>query len=383
VPSRDFLRQLPGAESHFSRRIGFFNAIHLDLWLLLLLVALMAFGLFILYSGSGQNPETVERQALHFLVATFLMALLAQVDPTVLRRWTPWIYLLGLVGLVAVLVMGSDAKGAQRWLQIPGLGIRIQPSEFMKVAVPMMVARYLSDRILPPRFLHIVVVALIVLLPAALIVKQPDLGTALLVSAAGVFVLLFSGLSWAWIGSCAAVVVMLAPALWYFVMHDYQKQRVLTLLDPTQDPLGTGWNIIQSKTAIGSGGLYGKGWLDGTQSQLDFLPESHTDFIIAVLAEELGFLGVVALLVLYLLIVYRGLVMAAQAPDTFSRVLGAALVMTFFIYVFVNMGMVSGILPIVGVPLPLISYGGTSVLTLMVSFGMLMSIHTHEKMLAR
>jgi rod shape determining protein RodA len=383
MPSRDFIRQLPGAESHFSRRTGLFNAIHLDFWLLVMLLALMGFGLFILYSGSGQNPDSIERQGLHFLVATALMVLLAQFDPVVIRRWVPWLYGVGLLGLVAVLTVGADAKGAQRWLQIPGLGFRVQPSEFMKLAVPMMVAHYLSDRVLPPRFVNIVVVLVIILLPAALIVKQPDLGTALLVSAAGLFVLWFSGLSWRWIGSCAACVISLTPALWFFVMHDYQKQRVLTLLNPEQDPLGSGWNIIQSKTAIGSGGVYGKGWLDGTQSQLDFLPESHTDFIIAVLAEELGYLGVLAVLVLYLAIVYRGLFMAAQAQDTFSRILGAAIVMTFFIYVFVNMGMVSGILPIVGVPLPLISYGGTSVLTLMVSFGLLMSIHTHRKMLSR
>lgn len=383
MPSHDFIRQLPGAESHFSRRSGFFHLIHLDFWLFMLLLMLMGFGLFTLFSGSGRNIDLVERQALHFLVGSILMTMVAQVEPTQIKRWTPWIYIAGLMGLLAVLLIGSDAKGAQRWVQIPGTGVRVQPSEFMKLAVPMMVARYLSDRVLPPRLTDILMVLGIILVPAALIIKQPDLGTALLVSAAGIFVLFFSGLSWRWIGSFIGGVAGLAPVMWYFVMHDYQKQRVLTLLDPEQDPLGTGWNIIQSKTAIGSGGFYGKGWLEGTQSQLDFLPESHTDFIIAVLSEELGYLGVMAILTLYLAIIYRGLYMSGQAQDTFSRVLSAGLIMTFFIYVFVNMGMVSGILPIVGVPLPLVSYGGTSVLTLMTAFGLMMSIHTHRKMLSR
>lgn len=383
MPASDFVRQLPGAETHFSRRTSFFRAIHLDPWLLLLLVILAVSGLFVLYSGSGQDLGDVERQGLHFLAGFGLMTLLAQIDPVVIRRWSPWLYTVGLLSLLAVLLFGSEAKGAQRWLQIPGVGVRVQPSEFMKLATPMMVAWYLADRPLPPRLFDIVGVLLIVLVPAALIIKQPDLGTAILVAVAGIFALLFSGLAWRWIAGFAGGVAVLAPVMWFFVMHDYQKRRVLTLLDPESDPLGAGWNIIQSKTAIGSGGAAGKGWLEGTQSQLDFLPESHTDFIIAVLAEEIGFIGVVGILSLYVAIVLRGLVMAAQAQTTYARLLAGALIMTFFVYVFVNMGMVSGILPIVGVPLPLVSYGGTSVLTLMVSFGLLMSIHTHRKMLSR
>ncbi|OZG71950.1 rod shape-determining protein RodA [Hahella sp. CCB-MM4] len=379
----DFLRQLPGAESHFSRRPGLSDIIHIDLPLLGLLLLLIGSGLFVLYSGSGQNLADVKKQGIHFIVALTLMATVAQVDPAVLRRWAPWVFMLGLIGLVAVLLAGADAKGAQRWLKIPGVGVRIQPSEFMKIAVPMMVSWYLADRTLPPSFKHIVGTLIIVAIPAALIIIQPDLGTSILIAASGIFVLLFAGLGLRWIVGFLGAVAALAPIMWFFGMKEYQKQRVLTMLDPEQDPLGAGWNIIQSKTAIGSGGLEGKGWLSGTQSQLDFLPESHTDFIIAVFAEEFGFIGVTVLLTLYLLIILRGLQIAMNGQDTFSRLLAGSLTMTFFVYVFVNMGMVSGILPVVGVPLPLVSYGGTSVLTLMVSFGVLMSIQTHKKMLPR
>jgi len=379
----DFIRQLPGAESHFSRRPGLFDSNHVDLPLLGLLLLLIGVGLFVLYSGSGQNIADVKKQGLHFVVALALMVLIAQIDPVVLRRWAPWVFILGLIGLFAVLLMGADAKGAQRWLQIPGIGIRIQPSEFMKIAVPMMVAWYLSDRGLPPSFKHIMGAMTIIATPAALIVIQPDLGTSILIAASGIFVLFFAGLGLRWILGFAIAVAALAPVMWFFGMQDYQKQRVLTMFNPEQDPLGSGWNIIQSKTAIGSGGYSGKGWLEGTQSQLDFLPESHTDFIIAVFAEEFGFIGVTVLLSLYTLIIMRGLYIAVRGQDTFSRLLAGSLTMTFFVYVFVNMGMVSGILPVVGVPLPLVSYGGTSVLTLMASFGILMSIHTHRKMLPR
>src|SRR5690606_1801055 len=277
-----------------------------------------------------------------------------------------------------VLAVGIGAKGAQRWLQLPGLP-RFQPSEFMKLAVPMTLAWYLSARTLPPRTSHMMVAVVILALPFVLVLKQPDLGTALLIAAAGLIVLFLAGLSWKWIAGVVAAVGIAVPIMWHFVMHTYQKQRVLTFLDPEKDPLGTGWNIIQSKTAIGSGGLYGKGWLEGTQSHLDFLPESHTDFIIAVLAEEFGFWGVCVLLALYVLVIARCLFIAARAQDTYSRLMAGCIGVTFFVYVFVNIGMVSGILPVVGVPLPLISYGGTSVLTLMASFGMLMSIQTHKK----
>ncbi|MDG9670736.1 rod shape-determining protein RodA [Hahella sp. CR1] len=383
MKSSDFVRQLPGGEAHFSRPRTLASILHIDVPLFTLLLTLVLGGLFVLYSGSEKSMSDVARQGIHFAVASSLMLILARFDPQVFRRWAPWVFFIGLAGLVAVLVFGSDAKGAQRWLKIPGVGVRVQPSEFMKLAVPMMVAWYLSDRILPPSFKHIIGALIIIFVPAALIAKQPDLGTAILIAASGVFVLLFAGLGLRWILGCLAGVAALAPAMWFFVMHDYQKQRVLTFLDPESDPLRTGWNIIQSKTAIGSGGFGGKGWLEGTQSHLDFLPESHTDFIIAVLAEEFGYIGVACILTLYMMIIGRGLYIAANGQDTFSRLLAGSLIMTFFVYVFVNMGMVSGILPVVGVPLPLVSYGGTSVLTLMASFGILMSIHTHKKMLSR
>lgn len=382
MKTTDFVRQLPGADRHLGRPQSLSQRLHLDIPLLVLLVILAGVGLFVLYSGSGANLEDVKRQSMRFLLAFTLMFLVAQIRPDTLRRWAPWVYLAGIGALLAVLLVGIDAKGAQRWLQLPGLP-RFQPSEFMKLVVPLTVAWYLSARILPPRFPQIMGAVVILGLPFALVILQPDLGTAILIAAAGLVVLFMAGLGWKWIGGVIGAVAVAAPVMWFFVMHSYQKQRVLTFLDPEKDPLGTGWNIIQSKTAIGSGGLTGKGWLAGTQSHLDFLPESHTDFIIAVLAEEFGFVGVCALLGLYLLIIARCFIIAARAQDTFSRLMGGCLAVTFFVYVFVNIGMVSGILPVVGVPLPLISYGGTSVLTLMVGFGMLMSIHTHKKMIPR
>ncbi|MCP5160995.1 MAG: rod shape-determining protein RodA [Hahellaceae bacterium] len=378
----DFLRQLPDASRHFQKRRGLMYRLHIDPVLMVLLLILACAGLFVLYSGSGESEADVTRQAIRLCLAFGVMLVFAQLDPSVYRRWSPWLFLIGTVALVGVLVMGTGAKGAQRWLQIPGLP-RFQPSEFMKLAVPMMVSWYLSERYLPPSFKHIIGTMVIIFVPTVLILKQPDLGTSLLIAASGIFVLFFSGISWKLVGSFFAIVASFTPVMWFFVMRDYQKQRVMTMLNPEADPLGTGWNIIQSKTAIGSGGMSGKGWLLGTQSQLDFLPESHTDFIIAVLAEEFGFVGVMLLLTLYLMIIARGLYIAVNAPDSFSRLLAGSLVMTFFVYIFVNIGMVSGILPIVGVPLPLVSYGGTSIVTLLAAFGVLMSIHTHRKMLER
>ncbi len=382
MKSSDFVRQLPEADRHLRRRISISERLHIDVPLLVLLLAISGGGLFVLYSGSGASLDDVVRQAVRFGLAFVIMFVVAQLDPNTYRRWSPWIYLVGLGALVAVLTVGIGAKGAQRWLQLPGLP-RFQPSEFMKLAVPMTLAWYLSARTLPPRTMHMAVAVVILAIPFVLVLKQPDLGTALLIAAAGLIVLFLAGLSWKWIAGVVAAVGIAVPIMWQFVMHAYQKQRVLTFLDPEKDPLGTGWNIIQSKTAIGSGGLYGKGWLEGTQSHLDFLPESHTDFIIAVLAEEFGFWGVCVLLALYLLVIARCLFIAARAQDTYSRLMAGCIGVTFFVYVFVNIGMVSGILPVVGVPLPLISYGGTSVLTLMASFGMLMSIQTHKKMLTR
>jgi len=359
---------------------GFWAAVHLDPILLVLLLILMGGGLFVLYSGADRNIEVIKAQGIRLGIAFIAMIVLAQLDPAVFRRWAPLFYTLGLVALVAVLLVGVGAKGAQRWLAVPGLP-RFQPSEYMKLVVPMMAAWYLSRHYLPPRLRHLTVGMAIVLVPMAMIVKQPDLGTSLLVGMAGIFVVFFAGISWKLIAAFFALVSVSAPVMWMYGMRDYQKQRVLTMLDPQSDPLGAGWNIIQSKTAIGSGGYDGKGWLHGTQSHLEFLPESHTDFIVAVLAEEFGFVGMLVLLTVYFLIILRCLYIAVSAQDSFSRLLAGALTMTFFIYIFVNIGMVSGMLPVVGVPLPLVSYGGTSGVTLMAAFGVLMSIHTHRRMI--
>lgn len=375
---RDFARQMPHQPLSATRSI--WSAMHVDPLLLVMLTGLVSFGLFVLYSGGDGRIELVKAQGIRIGLAFFVMLVFAQLDPSVYRRWTPWLYGVGLIALLAVLLVGIGAKGAQRWLALPGLP-RFQPSELMKIVVPMMVAWYLSRHFLPPRLSRVAIALVLVLLPMGLIIKQPDLGTSLLVGSAGLFVVFFAGIRWRVVSAFFALVSVAAPLMWFFGMRDYQKQRVLTLLDPESDPLGAGWNIMQSKTAIGSGGWSGKGWMQGTQSHLEFLPESHTDFIVAVLAEEFGFIGMLILLSVYLLILLRCLYIAVNAQDSFSRLLAGALTMTFFVYVFVNVGMVSGILPVVGVPLPLISYGGTSIVTLMAAFGILMSIHTHRRMI--
>jgi len=313
-------------------------------------------------------------------VAGFAVLLaVAQIPPQQLARWTPWLYGLGMVLLLAVLVIGEVGKGAQRWLDL-GL-LRFQPSEIMKVAVPMMVARYLAENPLPPKIGALVVASLMIVIPTVLIAHQPDLGTALLVASSGLFVLLFSGISWRLVAGVMSMLAAVAPVLWYF-LRDYQKQRVLTFLHPENDPLGAGYHIIQSKIAIGSGGLYGKGWLNGTQAHLDFLPERSTDFIFAVLGEEFGLIGILILLALYLFVVARGLYIGTQAQSSFNRLVAGSLILTFFVYIFVNIGMVTGLLPVVGLPLPLISYGGTSLVTMMAAFGILMSIQTHRRLLS-
>lgn len=360
------------------RRDGFLQRIHLDAPLLLLLLILGAVGLTVLYSASGKSWDLVSKQAMSFGLGLGVMLVIAQFEPRFMARWVPLAYLGGVALLVVVDVMGHNAMGATRWINIPGV-IRFQPSELMKLVMPATIAWYLSRHSLPPGIKHTAVALALIIVPFALIIRQPDLGTALLILASGAFVLFVGGLRWRWIFSAVAAVVPVAVGMWYFVMHDYQKQRVLTFLDPESDPLGSGWNIIQSKAAIGSGGVFGKGWLQGTQSHLDFLPESHTDFIIAVLAEEFGMVGVCLLLVLYTLLIARGLVIAVQAQTLFGKLLAGAMTLTFFVYVFVNIGMVSGLLPVVGVPLPFVSYGGTSLVTLLSGFGVLMSIHTHRK----
>lgn len=352
--------------------------LHLDTPLLLGLLLLMAIGLMIVYSAGGSDK--VIRQALRFVVGLSLMFGLAQVSPRALRFWSPILYVLGVLLLLVVDATGAIGKGAQRWLDL-GF-VRFQPSEIMKVAVPMMLAWYFTERALPPRLSHLAVAAMIVGIPTLLTAAQPDLGTAMLIAAAGFFVLWFAGLSWKVIVGMVAAVAALVPLMWYFFMHDYQRQRVLTFLNPENDPLGAGYHIIQSKIAIGSGGVYGKGYFQGTQSQLEFVPERSTDFIFAVFGEEFGYLGALILLLVFGFIIARGLIIAMQAQDTYTRLLAGSLSLSFFVYIFVNIGMVSGLLPVVGVPLPLISYGGTASVTLLSGFGMLMSVHTHRKLLS-
>ena len=356
--------------------------LHIDLPLFTGLLLLCGFGLAVLYSAGGNDLGLVKRQLLHLGLAIVVMIGIAQIPPGRLKQASPWIYLLGIALLVAVLFIGDIGKGAQRWLQFGGF--RFQPSEIVKVAVPMMAAWYMANRELPARIWHQATAFVLILIPAALIIKQPDLGTAILVAAAGIFVLFFSGLSWRLIlFTCIAGVVGIGIIVTYpdildSFLHEYQKRRVLTLLNPQNDPLGAGYHIIQSTLAIGSGGIYGKGWLNGTQSHLDFLPEQHTDFIFAVIGEELGLTGITIMMLLYLFIIMRGLYISVMADTSFGRLLAGSLTMVFFIYLLVNTGMVTGILPVVGVPLPLISYGGTSLITILASFGILMSIHTHR-----
>ncbi|MGA7802630.1 MAG: rod shape-determining protein RodA [Gammaproteobacteria bacterium] len=357
---------------------GWQQRLHLDATLLAAIVVLCGVGLVVLYSASDQSMNMVMRQVIRLGIAFATLLVIAQIPPGILYRWTPWLFGIGCLLLAAVLVFGDVGKGAQRWLDL--VVVRFQPSEMMKLAVPMMVAWYLADQRLPPKAARLAVAGVIIVVPVVLIAKQPDLGTALLIASAGFFVLFMAGLRWRLLGILVLVAAACAPLLWHF-MHGYQRQRVLTFLNPESDPLGAGYHIIQSKIAIGSGGVYGKGWLNGTQSHLDFLPESATDFIFAVLGEEFGLIGILLLLVLYLFIVFRCMYIATQAQDTFTRLLGGSLALTFFVYVIVNTGMVTGLLPVVGLPLPLISYGGTSMVTLMAGFGILMSIHTHRKLL--
>ena len=375
--SQDFVRQLPRSGLMKQRKAGLGHVIHLDIPMLLLLLIISAYGLLILYSAVGQQVEPVISQGVKILVGLVSMVVIAQISPIVYMRLAPWIFLIGLIALVFVYFFGVEVKGSRRWLRIPGI-VTFQPSEIMKLMLPLILAWYFQDRHLPPKARHVFWSLMLILIPVMLIAFQPDLGTSLIIAASGLFVLFLAGVSWRLVFSAIGLGVLTAPALW-FVLRDYQQQRILTLLDPERDPLGAGWNIIQSKTAIGSGGLFGKGLFEGTQSNLDFLPESQTDFIVAVLGEEFGFAGIVTLLILYLLLIGRGVMLSVQAQDTFGRLLSGSITFTFFVYVFVNMGMVSGILPVVGVPLPFVSYGGTSILTLFLGFGILMSVHTHRR----
>lgn len=355
------------------------EALHVDGPLLVAMLAVCVAGLVVLFSAAGEDLGVFLRQAARVGLGLGVLLAVAQVPPRVLRAVAPWLYALGVLLLVAVALVGDIAMGAQRWLDL-GI-IRFQPSEIMKIAVPLACAWFLHDRPLPPDFRSLVVLAVAILVPVLLIAEQPDLGTSLLVAAGGGLVVLLAGLQLRWIVGIGALCAGAAPVLWHF-LHDYQRQRVLTFLNPQEDPLGAGYNTIQSQIALGSGGLFGKGYMNGSQAQLEFLPERSTDFIFAVIGEEWGLVGLSVLIFMYLLVIGRGLYIAVQAQDTFSRLIAGALTLTFGVYVFVNSGMVAGLLPVVGVPLPLVSYGGTSMVTLMAGFGILMSVHSRRKLVA-
>ena len=356
-------------------------ALHLDGPLFVALCLLVAIGITVVFSASGRSVGMLEAQLFRFGLAVVAMVMLAQIPPRLIRGATPWVYLLGLILLLIVMLTGHVAMGAQRWLDL-GF-VRFQPSEIMKLAVPLACAWYLNERPLPPSFTSVVIVAVAILVPTIIIAEQPDLGTSLLVAAAGGMVILLAGLSVKLIAGVIALLIPTGYVAWQFLLHDYQRQRVLTFLDPQTDPLGSGYHIIQSQIAIGSGGVFGKGYLNGSQAQLEFLPERSTDFIFAVIGEEWGLIGLTTVIGLYLFVIARALYLAAESQDTFSRLASGSLALTFAVYVFVNTGMVTGLLPVVGVPLPLVSYGGTSMVTLMAGFGILMSLCAKRKLVGR
>jgi len=367
-----FFRPLPDRNQPFGKRM------HLDFPLLCGLILITGCGLFILYSAANQNIHIVDRQIIRLSLGFIVMFLFAQIPPEIYRTWGPRVYLVGIILLIAVLLIGHVGKGAQRWLNL-GL-FRFQPAEIMKIAIPLMLAWYLNTRPLPPAKTTLAGCSVIILIPMLLTAKQPDLGSAILLFIAGAGVLLMAGMSWRLIAGLPAIAIVTLPLLWHF-MRAYQRQRVLTFFNPERDPLGSGYHIIQSKIALGSGGIFGKGWLHGTQSQLHFLPEHTTDFIFSVNGEAFGLLGGLTLLAIYLFIFSRSMYIATQSKDSFTRLLIGGLSLIFFMSVFINIGMVTGILPVVGLPLPLISYGGTSMVTFMASMGIIMSVHTHKKLL--
>jgi rod shape determining protein RodA len=374
---REELSDGPSARRTITGATRMLLALKLDGPLLMGLGLIAVFGLVVLYSASGQSLGTVVRQIVHLGMGTVAMLVLAQVNPNFLRRLSPWLYAVGVLLLFVVAAMGAIGKGAQRWLDL-GL-VRFQPSEIMKLAVPMMCEWYLHERPLPPNPLSLVLLAVLILVPSGLVVLQPDLGTGALIAIAGALVVIMAGLQVRVVLGLAAVAAIGGWFGWHH-MHDYQRERILTFINPQIDPQGAGYHIIQSQIAIGSGGVFGKGWMNGSQAQLDYLPESSTDFIFAVIGEEFGMLRLFALLALYAFVVGRAIYLSTQTQDTYARLLAGSLALTFFVYVFINAGMVSGLLPVVGVPLPLISYGGTSMVTLLAGFGILMSMYSHRKL---
>lgn len=376
VPFKQIYNTNPNNALH---RNSWSSRLHLDLPLFYCILTCFIIGLLVIYS-SKLEWYFVQKQLINFAVAAVMMLIMAQIKVRTYRSWAPVLYFGTLGSLILVLIIGDISKGGQRWLDLWVL--RFQPAEIMKIAVPLMVARSLDQHILPPKHKLLLLPTLYILIPVILIAMQPDLGTAILVASTGLFVLFFAGVGWKLIISLVSMGLLSTPVMWY-MLHDYQRQRILTLLNPESDPLGSGYQIIQSKIALGSGGFLGKGWLNGTQSHLEFLPERTTDFIFAVFGEEFGLIGILVLLTIYVAIILRGLYIGMRARDTFSRLLAGSLIMTFFVYFFVNIGMVNGILPVVGIPLPLVSYGGTSLVTVMISFGMLMSIHTHKTLVGK
>lgn len=363
------------------KKTPIFTKLHIDPLFVFFILLLLAYSIFIIWSASGQDIGMTERKITQIVLGLIVMFVLAQFSPRFYEKWAPYLYVVCIIMLIVVDVFGYTSKGAQRWLNL-GF-IRFQPSEIAKIAVPLMVAKFINREGCPPPLKTTLQTLVIIAVPTLLVAMQPDLGTSILIAMSGIFIIFLAGIDWRFIIVALVAIAAFIPVMWFFLMHDYQRQRVLTLFNPERDPLGKGYHILQSKTAIGSGGLWGKGWLEGTQSQLEFLPERHTDFIFSVIAEEFGFMGAVVLLALFLCLIGRGLMIAAQAQTTFGRILAGGLTLILFIYVFINIGMVSGILPVVGVPLPLISYGGSSLVVLMASFGIIMSIHTHRYMLSK
>ncbi|URJ31032.1 rod shape-determining protein RodA [Blochmannia endosymbiont of Camponotus sp.] len=363
------------------RQNSLWDKYHIDLTLFLLIIFLLLYGTFIMWSACGQNFEMMRLKILQIIGGLLLMVFLAQISPRVYESWAPYIYFLCLILLILVNMVGQISKGAQRWLDF-GI-IRFQPSEMVKISVVLMVAYYVDRGRHPPSLKNIVIALLLIMIPTTLMLVQPDLGTAILTVSSGLFVLFLSGISWKLIIFTLLSMVLFTPIFWFFCMHEYQRSRITILLHPEIDPLGAGYHIIQSKIAIGSGGLTGKGWLHGTQSQLEFLPERHTDFIFSVIGEELGFLGILVLMLLYLGVIFRGFIIAVKIKHMFGRLIIGSFMLVLFMYIFVNISMVSGLLPVVGIPLPLISYGGSSLLVLMAGFGIVMSINGHRKMISK
>ena len=377
IPSQQyrFLRQSLRDGRSIKHDSSRWAKLHLDPWLLCFLILNAVLGLLVIYSASAQDMGMVFRQATSFAVGFIVMIICAQIPPKVYQAISPYFFIFSVILMVLVLVVGETRMGAKRWISLPGIG-SMQPSEFMKFAMPLMMAWYFAGRAFPPKFMHIVISLGIMMLPFLLAALQPDLNLGLLIP--GVCVIFLSGISWRLIALACGALAVVAPLLWMFFLQEYQKKRVLTLFDPESDALGAGWNIIQSKIAIGSGGLMGKGFTEGTQSHLGYLPEHHTDFIMSTYAEEFGFIGVFLLFSLFAAIIIRCLIIGMNSFHNFGRLYAGAVGLTFFFFVLLNSGMVSGILPVTGDPLPLMSYGGTAVITMLASMGIVMSIHTHR-----